>query len=1476
MRARDGSTTMRGRIVVLEVRHRTRLPCGQRFTVHGRPWRSFMPRSSIKKRPASAAVLLKHLVTIVAVLVIAGCSGGGCGGGCSSCGGVTPLTNGFDVNSRIENAGSVRVTQSGLGFIQSNVGTLAQKLLGGMGSNGVITFNVPSSSGSTTGINYTVCPGGPNPNSNPPKCVAEINIGQSNLTITPKLDPNHLYNLEITGTLPIRLQDLPLGIKALCIGSFCTIDTTVDAALNGNGACPGGSYDNFPVDVQIGIFVDQNPNHVARFGYSQISVHQIFDPNAANSNLNNNIQLCGGFLGTVLNAVKGLVVGQFTQPLIDTLKSQIDDQLCQKATPTQPCPTGTTADSSQICRYNGDPQKTCASIILGTDGHMNLGGLLASVSPGTTGGLDFLFAAGGQDKDTNPQVPAGSNLAWGDLAPVANGATLGMFGGAEPNPISKCVKMSQMAIPTGIPIPDEIFANTVSNWPTGTPGPHVGIALSERFANYALNGVYNSGLLCLGISTETIPLLSSGTLGLLVPSGKDLGLQHEPQQVAIVIRPSAPPNVTFGNGTDLMTDPLLRVKLPAVSLDFYFWSLDRFIRFMTATFDLDVPVNLSVGPDGLTPVIDQIGVSNGKVTNSSLLREKPDQLAASLGSLIGSLVGQQLGGSLKPININSSLASTGLQLIIPDTVDGQGSPGLRKLTKDTDNFLGIFAALKVASMGPVPGPDPEAADVVAHTDVQVTKKEVDPAGLKLKTLAKDNMPFVEIHAVSSLDDGTRAVEFQYKVDDGFWHPWTRSRFLKVRDEWLRVQGRHVIHVRSRAVGDPMSVDPNPAQAEVVIDAEPPAINVNLLDDGKVTIEATDLVSPDALVRYRLGKGAWSDWTPASRLSAIDPGVEAEITVEAKDAEGNLGTATQPLIRGRFDGAAGSGCGCTTVGDSQTPAHGLWVLGIALAGIGARLFRRGKKAETAAPRPAAKKASPAYYSGRRTLGGFAAIALASSTYAGCHCGGVETNATTGGTTTSMSSSSSSGTGGSGYTCKDPCVSLVPGLIGEYSSVAVSGNDIWVAGYSEADWDDGNSYGDLVVGKWDGTKVNWNQVDGVPTDPPVDGTQYDLNGFRGGQTEPGDDVGLWTSIAIGPDGTPAVAYFDRTHKALKFAQYDGKSWTSHTVDGKAPGEMGRYAKMLVVGGNFVIAYQTIEPGGQNGQLVSKVKVATSTGGKPTAGTWKFEDAAKNDTTPCRAQFCGTGQACVSSTKACMATATSCMPACGSGQACVDTGSGASCTAIFDKSKLDSYPDAIGGYIAAAPDGKGGVGIAYYDRINGNLMTASKAGGAWTTQLIDGQDAMGNDTGDVGMGASLFIDDGGDWHITYVNGFTEALQYVKLVKGAAPGTIEIVDDGLSAGGTPFDDGQHLVGDDSHVFVLSGGEVHVTYQDATAGTLHYAVGAPGANGHSWMVKAIQQQGFAGAFSNIVVVNGQLQLMNWWRVGGMTVQGDVRLVSPK
>ena len=150
------------------------------------------------------------------------------------------------------------------------------------------------------------------------------------------------------------------------------------------------------------------------------------------------------------------------------------------------------------------------------------------------------------------------------------------------------------------------------------------------------------------------------------------------------------------------------------------------------------------------------------------------------------------------------------------------------------------------------------------------------------------------------------------------------------------------------------------------------------------------------------------------------------------------------------------------------------------------------------------------------------------------------------------------------------------------------------------------------------------------------------------------------------------------------------------------------------------------------------------------------------------------------------------------------------------------------------------------------------------------MGNNTGDKGIGTSLDIDDAGNFHVAYVDGLDEAVNYVMVQGGTTPQAAETVDDGLGMG-----DGVHLVGDDSDIVVTPSGEVRISYQDATGGTLRYAIGTPNGNAHDWTVTDVAQDAFAGAFSVQINNGGALQVLNWWRVASPNALGDVALVTP-
>ena len=1383
--------------------------------------------------------LAKHVVVVVLFILLAGCAGGGCSSGCS-CGGVTPLAEGFDPGKRMENVAAVRLTDSGIDFLEQNIGPLAGQLIGDPNGGGALTFEVPPTSGSfnafITTIDYDACKNGPNPNATPPECVAEIDLAGSQLQITPSAP----HNLVISGPLNIRLQKLPLEITYFCIPLLGCVDSTINVVLNGNDSCPGENQTYAPVglDTNVSIEIDPDQTH-ARYGYSRVRV----SVGVNEDNLKDSLHFCGGFDATILEGLKDLVGGLLIGPLVDTLNSSVEDALCQQANPdlSPTCPVGT-VDVNGVCRYGADPSSECASIILGTDGNIDLGGLLQSISPGTKGAFDFLFAVGGHSVRDD-----GSGHHWGDLNPIGGGATMGMYGGWEPTPVSGCVTPVDLPRPSDIPIPDELTANTVSGWPASLDGPHFGLALSERFANYALTQAYNSGALCLGITAsalgDAVPLSTSLIgIGLGAQSLNELGRQKAPAEIAIILRPGAPPGVEFGNGTDIATDPLIHLTLPDVAFDFYVWSLDRYVRAFTATMDIDVPMNLMVSPDGLVPVVEDLGVQNAVVTNSQLIREDPTAIAEALQGLLGDLVGGFLGDAFPPIDLNGQLSSLGLALEIPEST-ADGSPGLRLLTKGSDDFLGIFATLAVAAP-PNATPPP-----ISITGAELSDLEIDPAGLRLETIAPGNQPRATIRLGSNLDDGTYAIEWQYKLNHGPWHPFTQRRYLVVDDPSLRTQGRHTVYVRSRVVGQAMTLDPEPVEVTVLIDDEQPVIRLVQDQEGFIHVKASDGVTPshalDVRVRFsqdgeESDEASWSAWMKADQIAPLLPGEDVDfIEVEARDEDGHIGTVRQPIIRGRAD-AAGTGCGCRIEGRSdERPSSWLFALGLAFAAA----WRRRESSGTPSRGPRKVEA-------RRALA-VLGVVLFGGLWSGCSC----------------SDESAAATPAPGCRGRGDCQVIRPGLIGAYTSgAAASDGTVWVAGYLEANWEDDLSFGDLVVGRLEGETVAWKVVDGLPVDAEVDIETYDPKGFRGGMIDAGDDVGLWTSVAIDGAGMPAVAYYDASHSALRYASYSGDSWSITTVQQIDDADIGRYAKLRFVGGKPVIAYMFLEPAAGNA-VRSGVRLATGSATDAASAQWSFEEAAVDEDTPCTADLCGLGTACVLETRTCADRMTDCAADCG-GDECVSIGGTSQCAPVAGSGGTKSYPDALGLYVSADLKPDGSLGLAFYDRIHGNVVMASNSGGQWVSTILDGESG-GQDTGDKGIGTSLDIDAQGHWHVAYVDGLNEGLNYLMVQDGTTPGAPEVVDDGLGSG-----DGQHLVGDDSNVYVTPGGEVHISYQDATAGQLRYAVGTPSGEAHSWNNGPVTQDGFAGAFSVQLEVEGAHRVLNWWRLASPAAHADVRVVS--
>jgi hypothetical protein len=301
------------------------------------------------------------------------------------------------------------------------------------------------------------------------------------------------------------------------------------------------------------------------------------------------------------------------------------------------------------------------------------------------------------------------------------------------------------------------------------------------------------------------------------------------------------------------------------------------------------------------------------------------------------------------------------------------------------------------------------------------------------------------------------------------------------------------------------------------------------------------------------------------------------------------------------------------------------------------------------------------------------------------------------------------------------------------------------------------------------------------------------------------------------------------------------------------------------------------GQGGAAISGVRVARATSATPgTTSDWAIEEVFVNAQTPCRATFCEGSNKCNLTTGKCEAVVDGCS-SCGSGEACFAGANGAGCQPIASNSTPEAYPNATGLYVAASLNAaKSDIGVAFYDRLRGNLYVARKSGNTWDVKIADGQTGTdpGVDNGDVGIGAALAIDDKDDWHLAYINGLDETLRYLLLKGGiVADGQqSEVVDYGGPPGSNEPSADKNLVGDDSSIQIADN-KIFIAYQNATAGKLRVAVKP--LSGGNWARTEVKQDGkFAGFFSQQVATGEGRKLLNFWRTGGAKVEGNVAVLD--
>jgi MYXO-CTERM domain-containing protein len=1343
-------------------------------------------------RLASNSLYSALVAGMALIASLVACGDGGCGG-CAECG-IAPIPGAYPLEHRIENSAQVRLSPTGIGFIEENIAAIVAIALGdGEG----LRFPVEGPIDVALGIE--ICTDN--------DCAAQIEI--VGLEAEP-VAPNILRAL-IRVNVDSRSR---AGLREAWSGD-CNIDIDTRA---------GRPYVGIQADL-----VFANTTQAARLDYTRVRVENIEMVEALETD---DFDISGGFLGScaIANVFGGILTGLIEDQVGGLLQETIDEQLCQTRGPVQ-CPTGTFAvpdeDPDSVCRFGPSADSECVPILIGTDGRGDLGGtLLGGFSPGTHANAQFLLASGREGEA------------------VRNGMSLFFYGGfmgtdrtfTQTPAHNSCVPLIDRVTIGGTEVTfDPALGPPLPTIPRleafrGSPerDAHVGIGIAEAYMDYAGYGMFDSGMLCLGAGTRLSQMLSTALVSAAIMSLPDLTHPITNAPLTVAVRPQTPPDFTIGAGG--MEDPLLQIALNTLQIDFYVWSTERYVRFMTFQTNLRIGIDLAVEAGQIVPMIRFVSASNSTVTNSELLEERPDQLASTLETLISTLAGQLTSG-ISPFDLPEIM---GFELEVP-------ADGLTRVTEGSNNFLGLFANLRLA------GPSPIVAPV--ETSLSVTDLSLDRESMHPEHWNEGTGNTVWLHFGAQGPLGVE-YEYAYRIDEGPWSAWTTDERIQIDDDVLLLQARHNIEARARVAGEPTSVDETPASADLLIDILAPRVIIERTGDS-VEVIAHDVVTDDDALEYRYSiDGVWTDWVRDA--DAEVPHDDSQVIVEVRDEAGNVGRAEAGLIRGLPDPGAENNCGCVAPGSGPNAPIGLMVL---FAIGGATLLRRR----------------------RFLVVGAAALAL----IAGCECGTPMPPEPCDGECSrdelcceaTMESEDMcvefdiDALCEPGYECDDDNVvidetceitcsecmvrpALDPGNLATDLDMVVDGSGMaTISGYNGgfAGGNDSELYGDLVVGQWSGGEVSWEIVDGAPSMPITN----DPAGWRGGVSAPGDDVGRWTSI-VSDGANFLVSYYDATNSALKMATGGPGNWAIHTVDDA--GDSGRYSSMVLAGGVPTVAYLRMqESATAPGQVNGTVMVATANIAVPTAPTdWTITEVASAPM-PCRAAFCASGTTCLESGQ-CVTPTSDCGDACGSGDVCFN----GSCTASVPSGYVEDLPPAYGLYTSLAVDPTGGLGLVWYDRTTGNIFGASNTGAGWTPPFwIDGYLSDDEFIGDCGQGADLFIDEGGLWHVSYIDGTEETLRYSTVNDGVVQSS-EIVDDGSTDGMTRHTDGRHIVGDDSSIVVATGGALRIAYQDATA--QHAVVAVRGGGGGQFLITHFDTVGSTGYWIDQELVGTDSYVALWFR----------------
>jgi fibronectin type 3 domain-containing protein len=339
----------------------------------------------------------------------------------------------------------------------------------------------------------------------------------------------------------------------------------------------------------------------------------------------------------------------------------------------------------------------------------------------------------------------------------------------------------------------------------------------------------------------------------------------------------------------------------------------------------------------------------------------------------------------------------------------------------------------------------------------------------------------------------------------------------------------------------------------------------------------------------------------------------------------------------------------------------------------------------------------------------------------------------------------------------------------------------------------------------------------------------------------NAGEYSSVAVGSDGIPHIAYYDTINRDLRAASRLDGGWDLTMVDDNGANLVGEYCSIAVApNGMLAISYQD---GYSNDLLYASYNA------------WIIEKLAG-----------GTGNRCFGNTDIELDDDNNAYISY-TADTEYDLMFATNAGGAWTYTRIDNTTGGSG-TTSIELDADGKVHIAYYASDAGEIRYATNAGGSWSWEKVaDTRPTWGpNDL-------SLGLDSNGKAHIAYSffedSGISASLRYATNAGGTW--VILTVDGHATA-----DTGRY-----PSLVVDASNKVHICYKNSTSGTLRYATNAGGA----WALSGIDASGNVGDHASMTIDhtgrlhisymdNGNKDLKYAFSTGGVWVPATVDAVG--